>query len=73
MTDPTGTTVGSEVALFEKDGGTWRKVRDVKTQGVAKEAKGRWTPGAVVFETAVMKPTDARCCATGRKRYSVAL
>lgn len=73
VTDPTGNAVGAAVALFERDGDAWRKARDLKTVGTPEERKGRWTASAVGFDMAVMKPGDSRCCATGRKSYTVAL
>ncbi len=75
--DPTGNGTDVAAAAFHRDaGGSYRFVRrlnGIEGDGVAPGTQVRFGGGKAVMTVVVLKPTDSRCCPTGRKSVSLAL
>lgn len=70
--EPTANWASTTAAVLRRDGDTWRVERELTA---VKQRPGgvRWTASAVSFVTPVFKPSDGRCCPTGRKKFNVKL
>jgi hypothetical protein len=73
INDPTGNAQQFAVAVFRKDGGGWRFVRNADRVLGQEPSNVAFRGGKVEFDTATMRDSDSRCCPTGRTHWSVPL
>ena len=73
INDPTGNAQQTAIAIFRKDQGDWRFVRNVPDVRGLSPSNVSFRSGKVEFDTAVLRDSDSRCCPTGRKHWSVPL
>ena len=75
LTDPTGNGQSVAAASFHWDGdGLYRfnrRLYGLEGEMVAPGSRPRWGSGKVAVTMVVLKPTDSRCCPTGRKVVSL--
>lgn len=73
INDPTGNAQQFAVAVFRKEGGGWRFVRNAERVLGQEPSNVAFRGGKVEFDTATLRDSDSRCCPTGRKHWSVPL
>ncbi len=77
VTDPTGNGVAVAAASFRQDaGGRYRfnrHLNGIEGDGVAPGTQVRFGGGAAAMTVVTLRPTDSRCCPTGRKLISLSL
>ncbi len=77
LIDPTGNAMGTAAAAFREDAhGRYRFVRrldSIEGSGIAPGSRVRFGGGKAVMTVMVLRPTDGRCCPTGRKQLSLDL
>lgn len=60
-----------KVALFRGEGGKYRFLRYASGVYGTEPRDAKFSKGKVEVTLATLRPTDARCCPTGSKRYSI--
>jgi len=73
INDPTGNAQQFAVAVFRKEGGSWRFVRNADRVLGQDPSNIAFKGGKVEFDTATLRDSDTRCCPTGRKHWVVPL
>lgn len=73
INDPTGNAQQFAVAVFRKDGGRYRFVRNADSVLGQEPTNIAFREGKVEFDTATLRDSDSRCCPTGRTHWSVPL
>lgn len=73
INDPTGNAQQFAVAVFRKEGGDWRFVRNADRVLGQEPSNIAFRGGKVEFDTATLRDSDTRCCPTGRTHWAVPL
>ncbi len=71
-TDPTGNATATAAAVFRREGETWRLNRELPGADRSPAGEVKWQGELLHYTVAVLKPGDARCCATGREARVIA-
>ena len=76
VNDPTGNAQSIAAASFHQDGGTFRFVKTIsglRGVGIAPGTAVRIVNGKATLTMLVQKPSDPRCCPTGRDTQTLTL